>query len=641
MRNSKSSQSAATLASALHYVRPPDALAGSKSMLHTKRITSPIGWLAPLVLCLPACTGVIDDGAATQVPGTAGATSLPGAGGASTPGSNAGGGATGGVGASGGAGAVTPGAGATGAGTSGAGATGQRGGTNVVPTNVLDPGRVVLRRLNRAEYDNTVRDLLGTSTTPAKDTFAADDVADGFDTIGQKLVMSLLLAEQIQTATETLVTELVGRPAGDAFRTRILACTPTTANAATCYQQILSGFMRNAYRRPVTSEEVQARVTLASSIATSSGDPMEGLKGALKSVLMSPNFLYRVELGDPKSTAAAPVNDYELATRLSYFLWGSMPDSALSAAADAKKLTPAGADLDAQIDRMLSDAKFDGFVASFAGQWLSTRDALQWVADDTKFPTFDDALRTSMPQETNLFFKSLFAEKQPLQALLLADYTYANDRLAKHYGIAAGQAAFTRTSLQGSPRQGILTQESFLTVTSYPFRTSPVRRADWILEHLLCDPPPPAPPGVPPLNETVPMATTLRAHFEQHRSSPACASCHQIMDPIGFALENFDAIGGYRTMDNGAPVDASGQLADGTPLSGAKDLAQAIAADADYPICLAKQLLTYGVGRSFSAPDAKAYAASVGLAVKDGTWPDLLRAVVKSQAFLTRRGEAI
>jgi hypothetical protein len=609
-------------------------------MLQTKlRIIRLIGWLAPLIGCLPACTGVIDDGAATQAPaaGSAGATSLPTAGAASTPGTTGAGGAIGG----GGTGTGTPAGGAAGAGTAGAGTANQRGGTNVIPSNVLDPGRAVLRRLNRAEYDNTVRDLLGTSKTPAKDTFAADDVADGFDTIGKNLVMSLLLAEQIQTASETLVSELLARPAGDAFRSRILSCTPSSANAATCYQQILSAFMRSAYRRPVTTEEVQARVTLASSISTSSGDPMEGLKGALKSVLMSPHFLYRVELGDPKSAAATPINDYELATRLSYFLWGSMPDSALFAAADSKMLTPAGADLDAQIDRMLLDSKFDGFIASFAGQWLSTRDALQWVADDTKFPSFDDALRTSMPQETNLFFKSLFAEKQPLQALLLADYTYANARLAKQYGLAGGQTAFARTSLQGSPRQGILTQESFLTVTSYPFRTSPVRRADWILEHLLCDPPPPAPPGVPPLNETVPTATTLRAHFEQHRSSPACASCHKIMDPIGFALENFDAIGAYRAMDNGAPVDATGQLADGTPLNGARDLAEAIAADADYPICLAKQLLTYSVGRSFSAPDAKAYAASVGLAVKNGTWPELLRAVIKSQAFLTRRGEAI
>lgn len=516
----------------------------------------------------------------------------------------------------------------------------ERGGTAVVPTTELDSGRVVLRRLNRAEYDNTVRDLLGTATTPARSTpFAPDDVADGFDTIGQSLIMSALLAEQMDKAASALVDELMARPSGDAWRMKILSCEPTAANAASCLPQILSAFMKNAYRRPVSADEVQGRVALASKVQQDGGDVKAALGAALKSVLLSPHFLYRVELGEPNSPNATPLDDYELASRLSYLLWGSMPDAQLLDTAEAKKLTTSPEDLDASVDRMLADPKSQGFVESFAGQWLSTRDALSFVANEEKFPTYDDALRTAMPQETNLFFKALIAEKQPLTQLLLADFTFVNDRLAQQYGLPGGQKEFTRVSLAGTPRVGLLTQESFLAVTSYPMRTSPVKRADWVLEHLLCEPPPAAPPAIPPLTEVLPPGATLRQVFEAHRKNPACASCHQIMDPIGFALENFDAMGNYRTMDNGVAVEASGQLADGTPVNGARELAEAIASDADFAICVAKQMLTFAVGRSFGTPAGKAYAAGVGVAVKDGTWPDLLKAVIKSEAFRTRRGE--
>lgn len=596
-------------------------------MSRTKALfTRQSSWLIPLLVACSACTGTVasDDGVAPP----------------QTPPGGAQGGAPSSAGPSLNAGAPSaPPVMEPGAIPSVPPAT-ERGGSKVVPSNELDSGRVVLRRLNRTEYDNTVRDLLGTLSKPARDTFAADDVGDHFDTIGNKLVMSLLLAEQVEKAAETLVDELLARPPGDAWRTRILSCEPTAASAATCYQQILSTFMRRAYRRPPTAEEVQARVALATSVQQSSGNPMIGLNAALKSILLSPHFLYRIELGDPGSSAAAPISDYELATRLSYFLWASMPDEPLLQAAEAKKLTPAGAELDAEVDRLLADPKAQGFFESFAGQWLSTRESQAFVADPAKFPGFDDELRLAMGQETNAFFKALVADKQPLSALLLADFTFLNDRLARHYGVAGGQSTFTKVSVQGSERGGILTHASFLTFTSYAFRTSPVRRADWVLEHLLCDPPPAAPPDVPALTEQTPTTGTLRQQFEQHRANPACAGCHVIMDPIGFSLEHFDATGAYRSVDNGGMVDASGVMADGTPLTSHKDLARAVASDADYAMCVAKHLLTYAVGRSFSAPEAKAYAGGVGVKVKDGTWPELLHAVIKSQAFLTRRGEA-
>jgi hypothetical protein len=363
------------------------------------------------------------------------------------------------------------------------------------------------------------------------------------------------------------------------------------------------------------------------------------LGAALKSVLLSPHFLYRVELGDPTASSPTPLSDYELATRLSYFLWASMPDAALLEAADAKELTTTPEGLREQVARLLADPKSQGFVESFAGQWLSTRDAGAFVADPDKFPSYDDTLRTSLPQETNLFFQALLAENLPLSSLLLADFTFVNDRIARHYGLPGGQSGFVRTSLVDTPRLGILSHASVLAVTSYPSRTSPVRRADWVLEHLLCDPPPAAPPMIPALKEDLPPGATLRQTFEAHRKEPACASCHRIMDPIGFALEGYDASGAYRTMDNGAPVDTSGQLADGRPLKDARDLAMAITNDADYAICVSKQLLTFAVGRSFNNQAAKAYAAGIGVKMKDATWPAFIEAIAQSEAFRTRRGE--
>lgn len=567
-------------------------------------------WTLAVALSAAGCTGVVDDPA----PGGPGATNQSG---------------SGGVGA-GGSTQLPPVPDAT-----------QRGGTRVQPTTTLDGGRVVLRRLNRAEYDNTMRDLLGSMSNPARTTpFAADDVADGFDTLGQNLVMSLFLAEQMDGAANILVDELFARPAGDAWRARVLPCEPTVENFSVCATQVLTAFMNNAFRRPVAPDEVQARVTLGSSVLQSSGNARSGLGAALKSVLMSPHFVYRVELGDPNSPEATPLSDYELATRLSYFLWASMPDAALFEAAGAKKLTSSPDGLSAQVQRLLADPKSQGFIEGFAGQWLATRASGQFVASKEQFPDYDDALRLSLPQETNLFFQALIAEKQPLTSLVLADFSFVNDRLARHYGVPVTQSGFARTSLAGTPRMGVLSHASVLAFTSYAHRTSPVRRADWVLENLLCDPPP-VPAMVPPFDDTPKQGTTLRQQFEEHRANPACAACHKIMDPIGFALEGYDAVGAYRTQENGVAVDTTGQLADGTPLADARDLAEAIAKDADYAICVAKQALTYAVGRSFSEAEARNYAGGLGVMMKDATWPAFIEAVVQSEAFRTRRGQAL
>jgi hypothetical protein len=526
------------------------------------------------------------------------------------------------------------------AGSNGGGVSGGRGGS--LETGPLDPERVVLRRLNRAEYNNTVRDLLGTITKPA-DNFPGDSVVDGFDTIGAALNFSPLLAEQGERAAGLLVDELLARPRGDPLRTRVLVCEPTAANAATCIPQILTGFMKAAYRRPATTAEVQDLFALATSIEQSSGEIMRGVNAALKTVLLSPHFFFHVELGDPVSAVATPLGEYELASRLSYLVWSSIPDAELTQAADAAKLGQNPAEVRKNLDRMMSDPKAQALVDNFGGQWLSLRDVDGVAPDPMLFPAFDEKLRSSISGETKLFFQSLLEEAQPLTALLLADYTFVNDRLARHYGLPAGQPDYARVSLQGTPRVGLLTQETFLTVTSQPDRTSPVKRGNFVLERLLCDPPDAPPPGVPPL--VTPQngsGLTVRQQLEVHRQSAVCAGCHVKMDPIGLGLENFDAIGAYRTVDNGQPVDATGTMTDGANFRGAAELAPLLAKDPRFASCVVRQLLTYGVGRSFEAKEGKAYAN--GLAVPlagTGTWRDLLHTVVSSEAFRTRRGETL
>ncbi len=511
---------------------------------------------------------------------------------------------------------------------------------SVVPTTQLDPGRVTLRRLNVAEYNNTVRDLLGTTTAPGN-TFPGDNVTDGFDTLGEALFFSDYLTAQLETATNNLVSELFARPATDPLRTKILVCSLTTANIQTCLTQILSGFMRNAYRRPVTDAEVADLVQLATTITTSSGDVTRGASAAFKVVLLSPNFIFHVELGTPTSSAATLLGDYELASRLSYFLWSSMPDTQLMQAADAKMLSAGGSTLAAQIDRLIADPKSQAFVDNFAGQWLWIRQVAGVSPDPALFPTVDQALLDAIPQETKLFFKSLLTGAKPINTLLLADYTFVNTRLATHYGLPATPAAFTQVNLANSHRMGVLTQETFLTTTSQPNRSSPVKRGEWILEQLLCDPPPSPPPNVP-LLPTFVMGSGLtgRAYLEQHVQNPYCASCHNTIDPIGFTLENFDGVGAYRTLDNGQQVDPSGVMPDGTTFKGPNDLAQWLVNDPRFLRCATKQMMTYAVGRSFDTTNALAYVAGVAQPLAGaGTWPQLVRAVANSQAFLTRRGE--
>jgi hypothetical protein len=538
---------------------------------------------------------------------------------------------------------------ATGSATGAAGFGSAGGGTGTAGAAVIplgtDPGRVTLRRLNRAEYNNTVRDLLGTAMHPADD-FPPDDRGLGFDNIADVLTVSPVHLQLYQSTAEALVNEALA----GAQRAKILTCDLTSASAGeTCARTVLRAFGRRAWRRPLTDTEVDGLMTSIVMLARTNGDSWEvGVNMAMQAMLVSPNFLYRVEL-DPSATSMTPhlLTSFEIAARLSYFLWSTMPDDALSTAADAGKLTDK-TELGAQVTRMLADPKASALVDNFAGQWLYTRLVDDASPDATLFPAFDQPLRDAMKQETSLMFRDVIFGGAPADSLLLANYTYANDRLAKHYGLPAvtGSTLQKVTLDPSTHRGGFLTQASFLTVTSHAATTSPVLRGKWILGQLLCQDVPP-PPNAAMAQLAPPSAggmQTLRQRLEQHHMNP-CAACHVVMDPLGFGLENYDPIGQYRTMDGALPIDASGKLPDGRTFDGATELEDIVAKDPAFATCVTQQLYTYALGRG---PQATANHMDPGLLQRDADafrsagYPmaPLVTAIVTGDTFMKRRGEA-
>jgi hypothetical protein len=375
-----------------------------------------------------------------------------------------------------------------------------------------------------------------------------------------------------------------------------------------CERKIVTAFARRAYRRPPSEAEVRKLMGLAA-LARKQGDSFEeGLAVALEGALVSPQFLFRMEGADKPAGAndAKPVNDYELASRLSYFLWSSTPDEELLAAAERRSLRKPEI-LEAQVRRMLKDPKSRALVEEFGGQWLEFR-ALESVKPDRdKFPDFEDYLRMSARIETEMFFESIVREDRPILDFIDAKYTFLNERLAELYNIQGVRGPeFRRVDLSEDPeRGGILSQASVLTVSSYATRTSPVLRGKWILENILNAPPPPPPPTVPALDESAVGTTgSLRQQLEKHRSNAVCASCHSRMDPLGFGLENYDAIGAWRSQDGEFPVDPSGVLPDGRSFDGPQGLKKILLADRDhFAECVTKKLLTYALGRGLEGYD--------------------------------------
>ena len=363
---------------------------------------------------------------------------------------------------------------------------------------------------------------------------------------------------------------------------------------------VLGRLASRAFRRPARSDEVDRLVKLAAQVREDGGTYEEGIQVGLQALLVSPHFLFKVEQPRrPSATGEMPaISQYELATRISYFLWSSMPDDELLLLAHRGQLRDRARVLE-KVARMMQDPRANRFVENFAGQWLQLRNLEQANPDTRIYRTFDEDLRQLMRRETLTFFAAVMRGNLPVTTLLDADFTYLNEELAKFYGIHHVKGSnFRRVSLEGTPRGGLLTHASVLTVTSNPTRTSPVKRGKWILENLLNTPPPPAPPNVPELEKSR-LVGTLRERMEQHRSNPACAACHNMMDPLGFALENFDAVGNWRTRDGRDPIDASGKLPDGTEFSGVEDLRTLLVTQRkdQFTRCLTEKMLIYALGR--------------------------------------------
>jgi hypothetical protein len=529
------------------------------------------------------------------------------------------------------------------------------------------------RRLNRYEYNATIRDLLATPFQPAAD-FPADDSGYGFDNIADVLSLSPSLMEKYLAAAEKIARTAIVPPtppqpsvqrftasdfhfkvdfegdygvlialrhgsnpvtlsidgvpvetAGNDFRLhlgrgnpRLLVDSPNLAyvelrgpynpitpppsesyyrvfrcghapghHTLACARTNLADLARRAYRRPVTNDEVEGLMHFVQQAATID----QGMQLAVEAILVSPRFLFRIE-------PAGHLDDFEFASRLSYFLWSSMPDDELFQLAQQHRLRDPEV-LRAQIHRMLFDPKSRALVENFGGQWLQTRNLESLQPDPSKFPEFTNDLRRDMQQETKLFFQAIIRDDCPIAEFLSANYTFLNQRLAAFYGIPDIQGAqFRRVDLPpDSHRGGILTQASVLTVSSYPARTSPVIRGKWILENLLNSAPPPPPPNVPKLDETaLGVSVTMRQRLEQHRANPACKGCHDRIDPLGFSLENYDAIGRWRTHDGDLPIDAG---------DGPDALKRSLLKEQDrFARCLASKLMTYALGRQASLPSA-------------------------------------
>lgn len=506
---------------------------------------------------------------------------------------------------------------------------------------LMDPGRVTIRRLNRAEYNNTIRDLLGIHFHPADD-FPSDDVGYGFDNIGDVLSLSPLLMEKYLAAAEKIAEKAVALPEP---RRHLFTCKPTPGHEAACARKILRDFARRAFRRPATKEEVD-RLVRCVKLAQKEGASFErSIQLAVEAVLVSPNFLFRVEI-DPRPNdpmARRMVNDYELASRLSYFLWSSMPDEELFALAAQGKLHDPKV-LTAQARRMLKDPKAQALAENFAGQWLQLRNLANVAPDPARFPDFNDKLRAAMRTETELFFKAVMNEDRSVLDFIDARYTYLNEPLARHYGIPGVKGEqFRRVTLTDSRRGGLITQASILTVTSNPTRTSPVKRGKWVLEQLFGTPPPPPPPGVTQLadDKKGPLVGTLRQRMEQHRKDPMCASCHARMDPIGFGLENFDAVGRWRTKDGGLPVDASGTLPGGQSFNGPAQLKAILKSKKGLFVrCLSGKMLTYALGRGLEPADTCVVDTIAKTVEKNNyRFSALITAIVQSAPFRQRRGD--
>lgn len=525
------------------------------------------------------------------------------------------------------------------------------------PAGGVDSGRVGLHRLNNQEYNNTVRDLLGDATAPASE-FLAEEGLSGFDNTAEALGMTSGQYEKYFNTAGLLVEAAF---ANTAWMAANITCTPTAASDP-CVGMLLDSLGMRIYRRPLSASEKTAALAVYDADFLRAQDGTAALKEVVRSMLAAASFLYRVEAPtDPLSIAPTGLNGYEIASRLSYLHWSTMPDAELfTLAAGNQLLDPVT--LEAQVDRMLNDNRANEFLANFGGQWLDFRKMIGHSVTPSVFPTFSEELRDAMMAEGRAWFSDFVQGDRPISEWFTSESNFVNGTLAAHYGYTLPPGtdanAFTKVDNPGDARVGFLGLAHFLTTTSFPGRTSPTKRAVWVLENLMCTPPPQPPPNVPQLEEAAepnagPDPATIvnvKARLEAHRTNPTCAACHAVFDPLGLALENFDGVGAYRTMySNGEAIDASGsfgvQNADGTTTQGnfttLQDLATLLAGDTRFASCMAKQAFTYALGRGPTPADAP-YLTQIqqSWTTRGMTIRNLLKAVVTNDTFRFSRGEA-
>lgn len=452
---------------------------------------------------------------------------------------------------------------------------------------------------------------------------------DGLDITGDPSVDRLTVEGPFQEAG----------PGETAARRRIFICRPGNAQEELpCARKILTALARHAYRRPVKDDDLETLLSFYQRRRNANGSFEAGIEAALQYILASPEFLFRVE---PDPAGAAPdsiyrVSDLALASRLSFFLWSSIPDDQLVTLAAQNRLHEPAV-LEQQVRRMLADARSDALISNFAEQWLFLRNLKSSAPNLDVYPDFDDNLRQAMKQETELFFESIVREDRNVLDLLNADYTFVNERLARHYGMPGIYGSqFRRVPVTDERRRGLLGQASILTITSYPARTSAVQRGKWILTNILGTPPTPPPPNVPELKESEEgKPRSLRERMEAHRANAVCAGCHKVMDPIGFALENFDAVGHWRNTDDGAPIDPSGTLFNGTRVDGPVALRQMLVSRPQvFAGVMTEKLLTYALGRGLEYYDMPAVRKIVhNAAANNFRFSSLVLGVVNSTPF--------
>jgi cytochrome c553 len=499
-----------------------------------------------------------------------------------------------------------------------------------------DVGRTAADRLTNSEYDNTLRDLLGiTQSTSAQQFFPDDAGGTNFTNEALSLPMSALLAQKYYEAAVATLNSVF---ADANLKARVLTCN---AGDPTCVRTTLSAFLLKAFRRPPTAAELTTYTSYINQAVAAGQSSESGIQLAMTAALISPNFLYRTPR-DPSPglpDIAVTIDAYELATRLSYFIWSSMPDDALLAAAKSGALLQ-DATLKAQVQRMLKDQKANALVDNFAAQWFKLGELDTSTPDANQFPEFNDNLRNSMRTETTTYLKDLFQRDGSFFELLNSQTTFLDSSMASLYGVSGvSGTTFQRASLVGTGRRGIATQASILVIGSHPSTTSIVRRGKWVLANLLCSSPPPPPPNTPAFPAMI-SGQTQRQRLEQHIANPVCSSCHQSIDPMGYAFEHFDPLGRFRTQDGNYPVDSSGFYPGGKSFRDAGDLADIMQVDQRFPVCVSQMMFNFALARVPSTADQCTVNQIGLLAVRpDQPISAAIIALVSSDPFRMRRGE--